>query len=296
MDFRIGDDIQEGGTNKNKGDIFKIIIVVVVALIIGLLVFLVVYAMVGEKKEPIPEVTTTTLKANDNKVVEAYKMVTYGANGKRNELFIKNKEVHSQDFNNLQKYYYAMQYSIKDDFTDTLNKDSSGKKIYSIPRDKVKSYMIKFFGPDASFEEDTELKLTLPFEMDGSNVATMKYNSDKDAYDVVFDGKDTYTNPNPVSPFYGEVSEAKETSNGVLEIKENIIFLKVSNKGNDTYDIGIYKDHDFTNEVEIINGVTKISLAETPIRINEYAGRCGVITYTFMKNGNSYYYVMSKIE
>lgn len=296
MDFRIGDDIQEGGTKKNRGDTFKIIVIVVVALIIGLLVFIVTNALFGKRPEPTPEVTTTTLKVTDEKVVNAYKLVSYGANGKRNELFIKNKEVHSEDFNELQKYYYAMQFSVKDDFTNSLEKDDKGKTIYTIPRNKVKNYMIKFFGPDVSYTEDTSIKLTVPFEIDGSNVLSMKYNQEKDVYDVIFDGKDTYTNNNPVSPFYGEVSEAKETSNGVLEIKENIIFTKVSDKGNDTYDIGIYKDHGLSNEVEIINGVTKISLAETPIKVANYSGRCGVITYTFMKNGNSYYYVMSKIE
>ncbi len=296
MDFRIGDDIQEGGTKKNRGDTFKIIVIVVVALIIGLLVFIVTNALFGKRPEPTPEVTTTTLKVTDEKVVNAYKLVSYGANGKRNELFIKNKEVHSEDFNELQKYYYAMQFSVKDDFTNSLEKDDKGKTIYTIPRNKVKNYMIKFFGPDVSYTEDTSIKLTVPFEIDGSNVLSMKYNQEKDVYDVIFDGKDTYTNNNPVSPFYGEISEAKETSNGVLEIKENIIFTKVSDKGNDTYDIGIYKDHGLSNEVEIINGVTKISLAETPIKVANYSGRCGVITYTFMKNGNSYYYVMSKIE
>ncbi len=296
MDFRIGDDIREDGSKNNSGDTFKIIVIVVAAIVIGLIVFFITNAIFGKKEAPVPEVTTTTLKVTDEKVTNAYKMVTYGANGKRNELFIKNKEVHSEDFNRLQKFYYAMQYSVRDDFTDTLEKNEQGKTIYIIPRDKIKTYMSKFFGPDYSFEEDGTVKLTLPFSIDDMNVVTMKYNQDRDGYDTVFEGKDAYVNNNPVSPFYGEVVEAKEASNGVLEIKENIIFTKVSSKGNDTFDIGIYKDHDLTDEVEILNDITKVSLAETPIQISRYSGRCGVVTYTFMKNGNSYYYVTSTIK
>lgn len=295
MDFRIGDDFQEGGSKKNSGDTFKIIVIVVIAIIAGLLVFLVTNALFGSKPAPVPEVTTTTLKVDDSKVVNAYKMVTYGANGKRNEIFLKNNDVHSEDFNELQKFYYAMQFSSRDDFTDTLEKNTKGKTIYTIPRTKVKNYMTKFFGPDYSFTEDNTIKLTLPFNIDGNNVVTMKYNIDRDGYDTVFEGKDNYT-AGVVQPFYGEVSEAKETSNGVLEIKENIIFTKVSNKGSDTYDIGIYKDYEKNDEVELLNGVTKVSLAETPIKISNYSGRCGIVTYTFMKNGNSYYYVKSEVK
>lgn len=295
MDFRISDDLQEGKPKNNGGETFKIIIIVIVALIFGLVVFFVTNALFGKRNVPVDEVITTNLKVTDDKVVNAYKMVTYGANGKRNELFIKNNDVHSEDFNELQKFYYAMQFSSRSDFTDTLDKNDKGKAIYTISRSQVKNYMVKFFGPDYSFQEDNALKLTLPFDIDGNNVVTMKYNADRDGYDTVFDGKDNY-NAGVVQPFYGEVGEAKETSNGVLEIKENIIFTKVSDKGSDTYDIGIYKDYGKNDEVELLNGVTKVSLAEAPIKISNYSGRCGIITYTFMKNGNSYYYVKSEVK
>ena len=295
MDFRISDDLQEGKPKNNGGDTFKIIIIVIVALVFGLVVFFVTNALFGKKNVPVEEVITTNLKVTDDKVVNAYKMVTYGANGKRNELFIKNNDVHSEDFNELQKFYYAMQFSSRSDFTDTLDKNDKGKAIYTISRSQVKNYMVKFFGPDYSFQEDNALKLTLPFDVDGNNVVTMKYNADRDGYDTVFDGKDNYT-AGVVQPFYGEVSEAKETSNGVLEIKENMIFTKVSDKGSDTYDIGIYKDYGKNDEVELLNGVTKVSLAEAPIKISNYSGRCGIVTYTFMKNGNSYYYVKSEVK
>ena len=296
MDFRIGDDFEEnGGKKRLSGDTFKIIVIVVVAIIVGLVVFLITNALFGKKPDPVPEITTTTLKVTDSKVVDAYKMVTYGANGKRNELFIKNKDVHAEDFNELQKVYYAMQFATRSDITDTLEKNDKGKKIFTISRSKVKTYMSKFFGPDFTFQEDNSFKLTLPFSEEDKNSVTMKYNADRDGYDIVFEKKDEFK-PGVVQPFYGEVVEAKETSNGVLEIKENIIFTKVADKGSDTYDIGIYKDHGLTDEVQLINGVTKASLNEAPIRISSYSGRCGVVTYTFMKNGSSYYYVKSEIK
>ena len=96
MDFRIGDDFQEGGSKKNSGDTFKIIVIVVIAIIVGLLVFLVTNALFGSKPDPVPEVTTTTLKVDDSKVVNAYKMVTYGANGKRNEIETEKSKIRSQ--------------------------------------------------------------------------------------------------------------------------------------------------------------------------------------------------------
>ena len=319
MDFKIGDDIDENGAVEHKvlSDKTKIIIIVVVALLAGLSVFLITNALFG-KKEVTPQkptITKTTLTMSDEDVVESYKMLTYGAGGERDKKYISGIDIDSNSFGNSEKYYFALQYAAKVDFTESDRTDDKGFKIYTLPDSSMDIYMQRYFGPDVSYTKDGEISNTFRFRIDGKDTGIIKYNSNNAEFEMSLSELRTPAEKKLVDDVYYYLDEAYSYSDGRLVLKEKVLFTKVLENQNGTMDIYLYSDFERQNSIGTINGVAKENpevtnnnVDETSITADKYANypklfniedykdKCGTITYNLKIGERGYYFVNSEIS
>lgn len=303
-DFKIMDTFEEVGTKKKSTipDNIKIAIIVILALFVGIGVFIGSNALFGDKDDN-EAIITTTLTTTDKTVVELYDMVCYGDRGIRNTKFINESNVDISKFSNQEKFYYAMQFATLADFSNTGNVDASGKKIYTISNDKVKEYMNKFFGPKIEYSSEGTNTITFDFSIDNSNVGTMNYDFNRESFATTFSGyNNNLVDNNIIKPYYTKLVAAVSRSDGVIEMKERIIYTEViHNKdgyGNliDNYSLSIYRDPNKTMLIETRNNLTLEALKQFPMSIDNYTNQSSVITYTFKKQASGYYFESSEIE
>ncbi len=320
MDFKIGDDIDENGAveHKSLSDKTKIIIIVVVALIAGISVFLVTNALFGKREvvvEP-PKVTKTTLNMTDDDVVDSYKMLTYGVGGVRDKKFISGIDIDINSFGNAEKYYFALQYAAKVDFTETDQKDDKGFKIYTLPESYMDIYMKRYFGPDVEYTKDGEISNTFRFRIDGKDTGIIKYNSNTAEYEVSLSELREPAEKKFIDDVYYYLDDAYSYSDGRLVLVEKVLFTKVVETDKGTVDVYLYSDFERQNSVGTINGLTKDSpdsnivnntddttidaskYANLPkaFSIDEYKDKCGTITYNLKLDERGYYFVNSEIS
>lgn len=303
-DFKIMDTFEENGTGKKSTvpNNIKIMIIVVLALFVGIGVFVGSNALFGNKEDENP-VVTTTLSTTDKNVVELYDMICYGDRGIRNTKFINESSIGIDKFTNQEKFYYAMQFATMADFSNSGNLDASGKKIYTISNEKVKEYMNKFFGPKIEYSSEGSNVITFDFSIENSNIGTMVYDLNRDAFATTFSGynKDL-VDENIIKPYYSKLVAAVSRSDGVIEIKERIIYTEVvQNKDGyggliDNYSLSIYRDPAKTMLIETRNNLTLDALKQYPMSIDNYINQSSVITYKFKKQSSGYYFESSEIE
>ena len=305
-DFKIMDTFEEVDSTKKKSqlpDNVKLVLIIVVSLLVGVGVFVASNTIFGKKDDDQLPITTTTLSTNDKTVLELYEMVNYGDRGVRTEKFMKEEKVDLNSFNNSEKFYYAMQFATMADFSNSGNVDASGKKIYTISNDKVNQYMTRFFGPKVTYSTDGANTITFDFTIENSNVGTMIYDLNRDAFATTFSGvNNDYVNNSNIKPFYSKIAAAASRSDGTLEIKERIIYTTlVQNKdvnGNliDNYSLSIFRDYNKTMLIETRNNLSANTVSQYALSLDDYASQSSVITYKFKKQSSGYYFVGSMVE
>ena len=318
MDFKIGDDIDENGAVEHKmvSDKTKIIIIVVVALVAGISVFLITNALFGKKEvkvKPQP-VTEEQLDMTDEDVYESYRMLTYGAGGIRDKKFISGVDIDSNGFSNAEKYYFALQFAVKQDFTETDRVDEKGFKIYTLPESSMDIYIHRFFGPDFAYTKEGEISNTFRFRIDGKDTGTIKYNPGNAEFEIsLSELRETSKKDGFIDDAYYYLDSAKAYSDGRLELYEKIIFTKVvaNNRGNS--DVYLYSDAGRVNLIATLNDITKENVSNnyvddtvnsadkfanlpTIFDINTYKDKCGTIKYNLKIGKYGYYFVNSEIS
>ena len=319
MDFKIGDDIDENGAVEHKvlSDRTKIIIIIVVAFIAGLSVFLITNALFGKKeiKPEKPTITKTSLTISDQDVVDSYKMLTYGAGGVRDKKYISGIDIDSNSFGNAEKYYFALQYAAKVDFTETDRTDAKGFKIYTLPESYMDIYMQRYFGPDVSYTKDGEISNTFKFRIDGKDTGIIKYNSSNAEYEVSLSELRQAPEKKLVDDVYYYLDDAYSYSDGRLVLEEKVLFTKTVENQNGTIDIYLYSDFERQNSIGTINGVKKDEEASSVtttddtvmsadkyanlpklFSIDDYRDKCGTIIYNLKIGERGYYFVNSEIK
>ena len=321
MDFKIGDDIDENGAveHKSMNEKTKIIIVVVVALVAGLSVFFITNAIFGKKevKPQTPPVTKTSLTMTDDDVVTNYKMLTYGAGGVRDRKFISGIDIDHNSFGNAEKYYFALQFAAKVDFTESDRSDDKGFKIYTLPESSMDIYMQRFFGPDVTYTKDGEISNTFRFRIDGKDTGIIRYNSTKEEFEVsLSEVREVTKSDSFIDDVYYYLDDAYSYSDGRLILVEKVIYTKVIENKNGTSDVYLYSDYEKQNSIGTINGITKDSVANivdgetddtlisadkyankpSVFNIDEYKDKCGTITYNLKLGQYGYYFVNSEVS
>jgi len=296
MDFKIGDEIEESSQQKEKKNSkIPMIVVIVVSLIIGLLVFFVSNAIFGGSKKTPQTNVDSNVSINDENVEILYEYVRYGTRGVRNDKFIKEQHVTLDDFNNYEKFYYALQFAQVEDFASTGKVNDQKQKIYNISSAKIKNYMQRFFGNQVTYSTSSVITYPFSFRINGLNVGTLTYAVERDGFDTVFTAfEDNITSTNLVEPYYTKLVDAKRKSDGSLELMEKIIYTKVVQRNN-VYDVYIYKDYQKTMLLETKSNLTADQLKQTPISIDDYLEKAATITYTFQLSSTNYYFYSSKI-
>ena len=321
MDFKIGDDIDVNGAVEHKllSDKTKIIIIVVVAILAGLSVFLITNILFGKKEVKVkqPPVTKTVLTMTDEDVISNYKMLTYGAGGVRDRKFITGIDIDSNSFGNAEKYYFALQFAVKVDFTETDKKDEKGFTIYTLPESSMDIYMQRFFGPDVSYTKDGEISNTFKFRIDGKDTGILKYDSSNGIYQVsLSELREPAKKDSFIDDVYYYLDEAYKYSDGRLVLVEKVLFTKVVENKDGSSDVYLYSDYERQNSVGTLNGITKESAASnvtttgddttvdaskyanlpTVFNMDDYKDKCGTITYNLKLDKYGYYFVNSEVS
>ena len=319
MDFKIGDDIDENGAVEHHvlSNRTKIIIMVVLALVAGISVFLITNLLFGGNKEPEnPPVTKSILTKEDEDVIFNYKMLTYGAKGIRDRKFISGIDIDSNSFSNAEKYYFALQFAVKGDFTPTDRKDDKGNMIFTLPESSMDIYMERFFGPDVTYVKDGEISNTFKFSVNKKDTGMVKFNKENDEFDIsLSEVRQVTPKGNFEDDVYYFLDEATSYSDGKLVLKEKVLYTKVTPLGDDNYEVQLFSDYDKKNSIGTLNNINNGSIlvsadevTETKINadkyahlpnyfdIDEYKDQCGTITYNLKLGERGYYFVSSKVS
>lgn len=294
-DFKMSDFFEEiSGEELEKRQkqkrIKNIIIIIVTSFVVGILIFFIINSLINNKEEQV--VANQIMNVSDENVRIMYNLVTYSDNGKRNDIFVKNKNVDIDTFTDEDKFYYAFQFLNSRDFEFTGEMDQNNNKIYTIPDNIIKKYMIQFFGPNVKYSNNLELTHQFSFAMDKNNVADIKYNENKNSLDVVFTKyNDTVKEKDD---FCTELISAEKTSDGKIVLKERVIYTDVEDNGNDTYNLKLYKDYNKEILLESKNNLTKENLDIINIDVTRY-NNSSIVEYTFMPYNNTFYFLNSKI-
>lgn len=277
MDFKIEDD--SGKTSKKKLDDKVIwIIVFLVAFICGLVVFLVVNAFYNKPEKDAKPLTEQSLPLTEENVRILYQYVTYGTRNKRNDKFLKEEMVTGSTFNNQEKFYYALQFAKKSDFTDTGEKNSKGEKIYHISEAKIREYMQRFFG-DISYSSKVSFSYPFRFVVNNKNVGLIS-TAANDGYDVVFNAIEGNLPNDLVEPYYTKLVAAYKEIDGTYRLEEKVVYTRLE-KSDNIYNIYLYKDYAQTKLIGTLTDLTEASLKQNPIIIDDYIDKAATITYHF---------------
>lgn len=295
MDFKIGDDIEEN-TQKKPNKKLSLVIIIILSIIMGLTVFLVSNTIFGEKKRE-DKITDTKMDLEDENVKILYQYVKYGTRNTRNDKFIKEQNVKLEDFNNYEKFYYALQFAEPEDFANIGKVNENGQKIYNISSAKVKQYMQRFFGPEVTYSTNSKITYPFNFKINNLNVGILTYAIENEGFNTVFVSlEDDIISNNIIEPYYTKLTNATKKSDGSLELNEKIIYTELINKENNTFDINIYKDYQHTILLESKLNLTELDLKNNPINIEDYQEKAATISYLFKLSSTNYYFDSSKIS
>ena len=296
-EFKIGDSVDENGNEKAKqyNKKFSLIIILIVSLVSGLTVFFISNALFGKKethKEEVP--LTEELSLTDETVEILYSYVTYGVKDERNDKFLKNEIVTQSDFSDEEKYYYALQFAEKGDFTETSNKDEEGNTIYELSSTKMKYYMQRFFGEEVKYSEDITIDYPFSFGYNNKNVASITYDKENKTYKAVFNKQDISVESHILNPYLSELIKATRNSDGSIVLEENVLYTDVQEE-NGTYTVLIYKDFEKSSIIEKKTNLKKEDIEDEKEILKKYKDRGTTIQYTFKTNKDTYYFDNSKM-
>lgn len=298
-EFKFGDDIVEPSvqnSRKKRGFDFKIIIVIVVSLVVGISVFALSNSLFGKKTKTVEQpVQEESLKVDSKEVKQLYGMVTYGMNGTRAMKYLKEKSVKLENFTNYEKFYYALSFAEKENFSKTDQLDPTTQlPIYALSNSMMKKYMKLYFGDQVKYSTDSSISYSFSFDMDQYNSGTLAYDVDRDGYVIVFHEKvASSTDQGVIQPYYTKLEEAVRNSDGEIILKEKVIYVTSTQNSDGTYSCKIYRDYNKTMLIEEKTGITEAMLAENPIDVSQYKDNANTITYTFKENYNGDYYFYS---
>ncbi len=287
---------------RGKKHIIKSIFIVIFSLSMGILVYLISNYFFGPKTSTDNTSISTELNIEEDKVLDLYQSISYAPTGKRDEKFIKEANVQLEDFNNYEKYWYALQYAKASDFIDTKEIDeNTNLPIYSLEKEKMLEYMQHFFGKKVTYSTQSDITITFPFEINEKNTGIISYDNENSKYKVIFISK---TNPDQSPKSYAtKLDSAVQLADGSIELREKIIYLNLvqqqdeTNNPIDQYTCSIYKDYDHTMLIKKLEGITKEELNFQEM-IDQYWQEITTITYTFHKDDTKekYYFYSSKIQ
>jgi len=295
--------VSENNSNeKNDSILSKIIpiaIIVVVALIAFVLVFVLTNSIFNKKesKPKTPTNTTEKLSINSQDVKILYKYVTTGTNDIRVDKFVKNEKVDKDSFTDEEKLYFALQFAEVDDFEDLGEHNEKDVALYNISMSKIKKYMARFFGNNVKMDDYVSIDYLFSFKINDLSYAHLTYSEEHEGYDAAF-----YKTPEEenklVDEFYTKLVDAyKKPSDGSVYLVEKVIYTDLEENG-DKYKLSIYKDFDKNSVIETKN-VSKESLANNPIKIDNYLDNASTVTYVFKPNQlsqNALYFDSSSIK
>lgn len=296
-EFKIGDSVDENGNEKAKqyNKKFSLIIILIVSLVSGLTVFFISNALFGKKETPKEEVPLTEeLSLTDETVEILYSYVTYGVKDERNDKFLKNEKVTQSDFSDEEKFYYALQFAEKGDFTETNNKDEEGNTVYELSSTKIKNYMQRFFGEEAKYSEDITIDYPFSFGYNNKNVASITYDKENKTYKAVFNKQDISVESHILNPYLSELIKATRNSDGSIVLEENVLYTDVQEE-NETYTVLIYKDFEKSSIIEKKTNLKKEDIEDEKEILKKYKDRGTTIQYTFKTNKDTYYFDNSKM-
>lgn len=297
MDFKIGDSLEENGSEKQNNRKIPLIIVIVLSIVIGLSVFFISNLIFGDKKKDNTPNVSTNIDLEDENVKILYDYVTYGVRNKRYEKFIKEQSVKLEDFNNYEKFYYALQFAQAEDFASTGKVNENNQKIYNISTSKIRTYMQRFFGPEVTYSTNSKITYPFSFRINNLNVGTLTYAVESEGFSTVFTSfEDNIVSNNIIEPFYTELSKATKKSDGSIELIEKVLYTELVNKGGNVYDVNIYKDYQHTMLLETKTNLTEEQLKENPIKFEDYGEKVTTINYLFKLSSTNYYFYSSTIN
>ena len=294
-EFKIGDEIEEQTadvvnkrlkTKRRKG----IIIVAIVSIAVGLITFFISDAILNGRRRDSSANNILTIE--DMGVKNLYSYVTYGTNGIRNDLFVKNKSVSIDTFSNQDKFYYALQFASANDFEYTGEVNQNQNKVYLISDKKIKDYMQTFFGPSVSYSSDIELSHTFSFIIDNMNVGDMVYSGDKNGFETTFTKKEENTKKESLTTdIVGKLFSVKTDASGKIIIDEKVVFTNIKKNDNNMYDVEIYKDY---NKEQLLDRKVIASIDDNYVDLSKISNP-SIIEYTFAPNGSTYYFESSSL-
>ena len=323
MDFKIEDDYGKGGGLSSGDSKMKIIIIAVVSIVIGLTVFFIVNHFFGTKTTEVPAPEQVDVSLTDENVQILYQYVSFGTKGIRNDKFVREKMVNLSSFSNEEKYYYALQFADSDDFEFTGDYTEKKKKIYGFSLNRMKEYMVRYFGPEVSFSTEGTYSHPFSFTINGQNIGFLSYSNENDEYKVYFDGfqdldkkegedssddedndatttdvetgeETKTTNKVYVDPFYTKLVSATKLKDNTLILKEKVVYVKEESNGGN-YTLYITRDFDNNNLIETKPNLSEAELQTMNIDINNYIDSAATVTYTFKVNDGVYYFYSSEI-
>ena len=184
MDFKVGDENSDQKI-KERNDKITWIIIIVISLIVGIGTFILTSSLLNQNEEiPIPQ-EEEPLDLSEQNVQILYKYVTYGIRNRRADKFLKESTTLAT-FTNQERFYYALQFASKNDFSSTGKNNAEGHPIYHITEAKIREYMQRFFGPGVSYTSQVKFPYTFRFTINGKNTGTFQ-TADGDGYNIVFD-------------------------------------------------------------------------------------------------------------
>lgn len=265
------------------------------ALLVGLGVYLVSMLVFGEKTNKTnPAGVSLKLDLENTVVKDAYSMVTYGRTDTKMNKYVKEQAVALADFSNYEKFYYAFSLVQKDHLYDT-KLTSNSKKIYGIKDQDVDKLMKAYFGEKVAYLKQGTIPITLPFTMDDGNYLELIYSASDKAFSSVIAKKDVTEVKALVPTYLTQLESATQQEDGTLQLVERIIYLTSSITG-ETIQYSVYRDFEHTMPIVRNKETTSSQLATKPIDMKDYIDKSNVITYTFKKSGDSYYFYQSEIK
>ena len=280
---------EERDARHNRGRTAAVFFVICISFSLGLLFYLIFNYVIngGLSNEKY-----TSIDLSDPDVRTLYSYVSYGTRGIRNDKFISNSTVTMSSFSDSEKFYYALQFARASDFVYTNENNSHGQKIFTIADSTIRSYMVRFFGPNVTYSNNVQLNYVFPFNVNRMNVAKMTYNVKRKGFDVVFNQYLGYEGTNPVDDhYYTRLAEALRMEDGKIILREKVVYVEVG-EVEGLYSLYIYKD---PYHQELIDQKINLTSSQLENSIDWYNLKTAYIEYTFDLNGTVYYFSSSQI-
>lgn len=294
MDFKFSESYDDGELKSRKrkkirlDDNMKKIITIVIFIVVMVGAFILLFRLLNKNKQ----VKYSKVDKNDTLIQELYKAISFDGNtGVRSDFFVKDNVIYT-DFNNDNKFYYALYNISPKDFTKTNIKDGNNY-YYSLPVSVVDQYMLSFFGQDVSYTMNTEVNLVLNTKIGDYNAGMLFYNKSTKDYRIVFDK--LVEKKWELPKFISKLDSAYKSNKGDIKLVEKIIYLDCS-VVNNKYKCNINRDYQ-GKKLIISRDMSKEDIDK--LSVDDYSNLASTITYTFksdpVKKG-SYYFYSSEIK